>query len=521
MATDSIGPRMAWSVGGPSSAWEADHTVWRCLAGALRAGYSIMSKRELEALVAFSNPHVTEYRDHFVQCLGWFNDEHYLYIAMDYLHFGDLQQYVNFRSFPEPEAASIAKQVAQALRTSSWPSQGPGGVSSLPTLAWQKALMGRCDTINWHAGIHGPGAHRRVDDRVYSSGRHSGTWGSCFRPANRLPPFPNNRRLIDYLDHYKTELITGPLDNSSRYCTDLVLGAMAPEAQSRFTIHDSWLMPGSPCSPRLGIRESTMGTTAWDQVDSNAWALTASRGNSGTEPGLGSWSPRHTSISSASSISSPKSFLRNTRAGSLAGDSSRYQQRRETSKRDSRGTPPRQPEQTVKLAPRAITSSSFAAGQVSASNGSWGSRNEADLEGTKVRNTEDERGLDESLAHEFGYTALKPNEFFNRERISIAEQQRRNKETRDRLVHDFGYTEEEVNSILTKKYERDQKVKDEAKAAYPGSLSLGPSYPSDAQVRTVLLCGPLPHQHTTSEPNGPHILATLSICLQQRTLLHQ
>lgn len=56
----------------------------------------------------------TQYKNYFVQCLGWFDDTEHFYIAMEFLIHGDLQKYIT-KPLPEPEAASITAQVAQAL----------------------------------------------------------------------------------------------------------------------------------------------------------------------------------------------------------------------------------------------------------------------------------------------------------------------------------------------------------------------------------------------------------------------
>ncbi|KAJ5520691.1 hypothetical protein N7463_001144 [Penicillium fimorum] len=74
-----------------------------------------MSRREIQALVTFSDSYTPEYKQHFVQFLGWFDDLENSYIVMEFLQHGDLQKFIN-APFPEPEAASIVFQVAQALQ---------------------------------------------------------------------------------------------------------------------------------------------------------------------------------------------------------------------------------------------------------------------------------------------------------------------------------------------------------------------------------------------------------------------
>jgi serine/threonine protein kinase len=73
--------------------------------------------RELDVLVDFAtddNKHHS--RDHFVRFLGWFNDDSYLYIAMELVPFGDLQSHISTKPCSEPETASIIGQIGKALQ---------------------------------------------------------------------------------------------------------------------------------------------------------------------------------------------------------------------------------------------------------------------------------------------------------------------------------------------------------------------------------------------------------------------
>lgn len=95
-----------------------------------QAQFTKLSQRELEALVTFSDPRVcshrhlvqgrllndVQYQEHFVRCLGWFEDENNLFIAMELVQNGDLQGYIKKGNFPETEVALITAQVARALQ---------------------------------------------------------------------------------------------------------------------------------------------------------------------------------------------------------------------------------------------------------------------------------------------------------------------------------------------------------------------------------------------------------------------
>ncbi|KAH7131079.1 kinase-like domain-containing protein [Dactylonectria macrodidyma] len=68
--------------------------------------------RELEAIAKFSHD---RFAHCFVRSLGWFQNDESLFITMEYLKYGDLQQYLT-NPFPEPEARQISLQVVEALQ---------------------------------------------------------------------------------------------------------------------------------------------------------------------------------------------------------------------------------------------------------------------------------------------------------------------------------------------------------------------------------------------------------------------
>ncbi|KAL2823638.1 kinase-like domain-containing protein [Aspergillus cavernicola] len=73
---------------------------------------SIDYTHELEALAKFSQ---REYSSHFVRSFGWYESEHCIFIAMEYLRLGDLQKYLG-RPLPESEGQKIAFQLLEALQ---------------------------------------------------------------------------------------------------------------------------------------------------------------------------------------------------------------------------------------------------------------------------------------------------------------------------------------------------------------------------------------------------------------------
>ncbi|KAF2160357.1 hypothetical protein M409DRAFT_37737, partial [Zasmidium cellare ATCC 36951] len=53
---------------------------------------------------------------HFVQYFDCFADDRHLYIAMEYLPYGNLQSHISKRPLPETEAALVTAQLAQGLQ---------------------------------------------------------------------------------------------------------------------------------------------------------------------------------------------------------------------------------------------------------------------------------------------------------------------------------------------------------------------------------------------------------------------
>ncbi|KOS45758.1 hypothetical protein ACN38_g3349 [Penicillium nordicum] len=259
--------------------------------------FSEMSRRELNALVTFSNSHIPEYRNYFVQCLGWFDDIEHFYIAMEFFEYGDLQKYI-IKPFSEPEAASITVQVAQALQYMHQKNFVHRDIKPLNILV--SSLGPR-----WHVKVADFGIAKNVDGtalgtlQIGSLGYMAPElWGNspdpytaavdvwalgavafCLRTG--FPPFRTIQHLLDYARDHKTHFPLRPLGTSSGFCMNFVLGTMAEAPERRFTIeqilaHD-WL------SMQLGVSQggepggnAIDGLTALNVPPSNAWSDTYS-----------------------------------------------------------------------------------------------------------------------------------------------------------------------------------------------------------------------------------------------------
>ncbi|KAI9367318.1 kinase-like domain-containing protein [Aspergillus egyptiacus] len=261
-------------------------TVWqeRCVSGPssntvravkqLRKQHSSfleMSRRELEALTTFSNSQILGYKEHFVQFLGWFDDPEYLYIAMEFVQYGDLQKFIT-APFPEPEAASIVTQVARALQYMHRKNFVHRDIKPLNILV-------QSPRPHWHVkvadfgitkrtdgtvlGTHGIGSPGYMAPELYGNASNAYTaavdvWALgavtfCLRTCS--PPFPTVRDLLDYARDHRIGIPLKRLGRSSGFCVDFVRGALAEVPERRLTIahvlaHD-WLC-GEAGSSGLG-----------------------------------------------------------------------------------------------------------------------------------------------------------------------------------------------------------------------------------------------------------------------------
>lgn len=74
----------------------------------------IYCDQELEAMAKFSRP---RYSGLFVECLGWFEDRQFIFIAMEHIELGDLQHHLRVRGpSPENEARQICSQLLRGVQ---------------------------------------------------------------------------------------------------------------------------------------------------------------------------------------------------------------------------------------------------------------------------------------------------------------------------------------------------------------------------------------------------------------------
>ncbi|RDW93378.1 uncharacterized protein DSM5745_00700 [Aspergillus mulundensis] len=265
-----------------------------------QAKSSEMSRRELDALVTFSDPKTAEhkqYRDHFVQFLGWFDDANCFYLAMELLEYGDLQKYIT-APFPEPEAASIVAQVAQALQYMHRNNFVHRDIKPLnilvssPGPSWhvKVADFGIAKKVDGTAlGTHNIGTPGYIAPELYgdSADKYTaavdvwslGAVAFCLRTC--FPPFRSVNHLLDYARNHGVEFPIEPLCDSSAWCMNFVHVTMADVPQRRLTMErvlaHKWL------SGQSGWRESVVlggssatGSGTFSLSPLNAWSNTYS-----------------------------------------------------------------------------------------------------------------------------------------------------------------------------------------------------------------------------------------------------
>ncbi|KAL0473856.1 kinase-like protein, partial [Neurospora intermedia] len=209
------------------------------------------SKREIKALTTFSNRSVIEYQQHFIQILGWFEDETHWCIAMEFVEHGNLQQHINRECIPEPEAALITSQIAQALLYMHTKKLVHRDLKPLNILVVHSGP-------EWHVKVGDFGITRDLSE-TRTATHHIGTfsymapevWDTsqrytfdidvwalgaiafCMRTGS--PPFPNPTTL----GHYQNDPTSFPIQglrSSSQPCRGFILDSMAAIPQERLTI---------------------------------------------------------------------------------------------------------------------------------------------------------------------------------------------------------------------------------------------------------------------------------------------
>ncbi|KAI3320714.1 kinase-like domain-containing protein [Xylariaceae sp. AK1471] len=254
-----------------------------------QAHFSQSSKRELEALITFSQP---QYHQHFVRFLGWFEDSVDLYIAMEFIQHGNLQQYIDQGVFPEPEAASVTTQVGRALQYMHQKHFVHRDLKPMNILVSQLGPQWRIKVADFGIAKHtdgtaaatlGIGTPGYMAPELYGSSDYTsavdvwalGAVAFCMRTG--FPPFRTHMQLYDY-HRDQTHFPVRALGSSSGFCMNFVLGTMNERPERRLTIeqvlaHD-WLAIHTGETNYMDVHSGAAMTSTWGIEPRNAWSDT-------------------------------------------------------------------------------------------------------------------------------------------------------------------------------------------------------------------------------------------------------
>ncbi|KXG52030.1 uncharacterized protein PGRI_083140 [Penicillium griseofulvum] len=132
--------------------------------------HQIDYSRELEAIAKFSH---SKYERCFVKSFGWYQTETSLFITMEYLELGDLQDYLRdkHKPLPEFEARGIMSQILEGLDL-----MHDNGFAHRD-LKPNNILLRSCPPGDWWVKIADFGISKRIGDEVAKSTTMKGTPG--------------------------------------------------------------------------------------------------------------------------------------------------------------------------------------------------------------------------------------------------------------------------------------------------------------------------------------------------------
>ncbi|KAJ5129356.1 uncharacterized protein N7515_005395 [Penicillium bovifimosum] len=276
--------------------------------------------RELEAIAKFSH---TRYDDFFVRSFGWFESPESVFIAMEYIRHGDLQQYLN-QPLAEEEAKQIVCQILEGLecmhdngfahrdlkpKNLFVVTRGPNWWVKIGDFGLSKRVERGTTvlkTINGTPGYIAPEILEQMlevdgdDECGYTFTVDLWSLGvTTFYILTGKLPFPRNNDLLKYArGDSSMEMLCAGHSQISQDATSFLKCIMAAMARDRGTAEEAlrhpWLqsvqqtsLPGSPLS---GAKASTPGAMS---------ELGLSESSSESEVGPATWTTRVTSRSSS------------------------------------------------------------------------------------------------------------------------------------------------------------------------------------------------------------------------------
>ncbi|KAI0201399.1 kinase-like domain-containing protein [Astrocystis sublimbata] len=222
---------------------------------------SLPSRREIEALITFSDTAQPQFQEHFVRFLGWFEDPMALYLAMEFVEHGNLQAYINQGIFPEEEAAAITAQLAKALHYMHQKEFVHRDFKPSNILVSQVGPQWRVKVADFGIAKNTVGTAARtngVGSLGYMAPELFGPMGSTYTSAvdvwalgavafcmrTGYPPFSTLMEQAEY-SRGQTNIPWRPLGDSSGFCMNFIMDTTERSHEKRLTIqqvlvHD-WL----------------------------------------------------------------------------------------------------------------------------------------------------------------------------------------------------------------------------------------------------------------------------------------
>ncbi|KAH8650031.1 kinase-like domain-containing protein [Xylariales sp. PMI_506] len=260
-----------------------------------RMGFTKMSNRELIALITFSDPRKPEYQEHFVRCLGWYEDPLKLYIAMEFIPYGDLQNkdHVQRLHHAESEVAVIITQLSQALQYMHQKSfvhrdlKPQNILVSSPGPNWRVKLadFGVCRMLNNSTMDTRPGtfAYMAPEMLEHAEGGNTDPYTSSidiwalgavtFFALTGAPPFPSLRQLSAYAYHDGPFPVEDLGNDATWHCAKFVRTLMDPIGAKRPTIDEVLALPWLAKLNKVSRAAKSHDTrNAWNET-AGSWTI--------------------------------------------------------------------------------------------------------------------------------------------------------------------------------------------------------------------------------------------------------
>ncbi|KAH7146670.1 kinase-like domain-containing protein [Dactylonectria estremocensis] len=247
--------------------------------------------RELEAMAKFSHE---RYVHCFVECYGWYESETMVFITMEYIEHGDLQNYLN-QPFSEAHARAIGSQLVEGLgymhengfahrdlkpKNILVYKPGPDWWVKIADLGISKRAEGTAlRTAIGTEGYVAPEVIGFVPDQSSSlSDSFSYTfavdmWGLgelLFRMMTQRPAFPNRHSLFNHvINEHPFPVLTLRATGASQDCCNFVTKCMTVDPERRLKASEAavhpWVQTSQPASRSSGrsspIRSVAVATT--------------------------------------------------------------------------------------------------------------------------------------------------------------------------------------------------------------------------------------------------------------------